>query len=134
MERADLLAYAQSQLTTLAAEAALTLADNAAGIAYQLDQALADLGADTANANAGYALIEYHTLRKLQSALAARVDFDATAVQRPRSQLFEHIKSLLKDASERAAAAGHPVTASATTGQSTTVRWTADWIEPEPII
>ncbi len=128
MNRADLLLHAQSVLPELASECGVTLADTGAGIARQLDAAARDLGEDTENESAGEALIEYHCLRRMRFALAARVDFDATAVRRGRSQIFNQVDALLGDAAERAAAAGHPVTATAP--GATLVRLNLDWLEP----
>lgn len=111
MTRVDLLAHAQAVLDELATEAGVSLSDDALGIARQLDAALRDLGADTDNRWAGEALIEYHVLRRFRYALAARVDFDATAVKRNRSQVYQQVSDLLTDAANRAASAGHPVIA-----------------------
>lgn len=111
MTRADLLTHAAGVLSELAAEAGVVLADTAAGIAGQLDAAERDLGDDTGNGAAGEALIEYHVLRRLRYAVASRVDFDATAMQRGRSQIYNQVTALLDDAANRAAAAGHPVVA-----------------------
>jgi hypothetical protein len=111
MTRADLLAHAAGVLSELAAEAGVVLADDPAGIAGQLNAAERDLGDDTGNSAAGEALIEYHVLRRLRYAVASRVDFDATAMQRGRSQIYNQVSALLDDAANRAAAAGHPVVA-----------------------
>ena len=119
MNRADLLAHVRGVLDELATEAGVQLEDDAPGIARQLDAAVRDLGADVSNTAAGEALIEYHVLRRLRYALAARVDFDATAVKRNRSQIFLQVNDLLSDAANRAAAAGHaviPAPATAPTG------------------
>lgn len=118
--RLYLLAHAAGMLDELATEAGVSLSDDSLGIARQLDATLRDLGADTDNVAAGEALIEYHVLARLRYALAARVDFDATAIKRGRSQVFEQVDSLLTAAAARAAAYGHPVTA--VTGGSTGAR------------
>lgn len=129
--RADLADHAAAVFPELAAETGLLLADDldqAAGISRQLDAAVRDLGTDTANRAAGEALVEYHVLRRMRYALAARVDFDATAMQGRRSQIFEHIDRLLADATDRAAAAGHPLTPASSGAQL--VRLNLDYIEP----
>ena len=104
MTRPDLLAHALTVLDELATEAGVSLSDDALGIAGQLDAALRDLGGDLGNVAAGEALIEYHVLRRLRYAVAARVDFDATAVKRNRSQIYHQVTDLLNDAAARAAA------------------------------
>jgi len=128
MTRSDLLLHARAVLPELAAECGVVLADNEEGIARQLDMALRDVAGDTANDAAGEALIEYHCLRRFRYALGARVDFDATAVQGKRSQIFNQVDLLLKDAIGRAAAAGHPVTAAKAGSQL--VRVNLDYLEP----
>ena len=111
MTQLDMLAHAAALLTELAEETGVLLVDDALGIKGQLDAAVRDLGDDTANSAAGEALTEYHVLRRLRYAVAARVDANsATAVQRNKSQVFHQIETLITDAANRAAAAGHPVT------------------------
>lgn len=129
MTRAEMLAHAASTLPELAAVCGVSLVDAPAGIAGQLDAAARDLGADTGNAAAGEALIEYHVLRRCRFALAARMDYQATAVERNRSQIFGQVNSLLTDAAARAAAAGHPVTTGAES--ASLLRLNLDWIEPD---
>lgn len=129
--RAGLVAYLAVMLKDLAEEAAVTIADTSAGIAYALDQAMADLGEDLDNLSAGYALAEYHTLRRIRAAFAARLDFDATATAGRRSQLYNQTDALIADAAARAASAGHPVISSASSAPATTILWSTDWQEPE---
>ena len=136
MTRPDWLAHALTVLDELATEAGVSLSDDALGIAGQLDAALRDLGGDLGNVAAGEALIEYHVLRRLRYAVAARVDFDATAVKRNRSQIYHQVTDLLNDAAARAAAAGHPVTAApaagATPAGARLVALNLDYLEPAP--
>ena len=106
--RAGLVAYLAVMLKDLAEEAAVTIADTSAGIAYALDQAMADLGEDLDNLSAGYALAEYHTLRRIRAAFAARLDFDATATAGRRSQLYNQTDALIADAAARAARGSLP--------------------------
>lgn len=115
--RADLLAHAVSVLDELATETGVSLSDDLFGIVRQLDAAVRDLGDDVGNRWAGEALIEYHVLRRMRYAVAARVDFDATAIKRNRSQIYQQVGDLLDDAAKRAAAAGHPVIAAPDTPQ-----------------
>lgn len=136
MTRPDLLAHVSTVLDELATEAGVSLSDDALGIAGQLDAALRDLGGDLGNVAAGEALIEYHVLRRLRYAVAARVDFDATAVKRNRSQIYHQVTDLLNDAAARAAAAGHPVTAAPAAGATPVgarlVALNLDYLEPAP--
>jgi hypothetical protein len=125
--RADLLDYAEVQHAELAAEAGISLVDTSAGIKLALDQAVNRLGDDTANLDAAYALTDYYVLQRVWYALAARVDFDATAVQRNRSQVFNQVYRLLEDAQRRCAAAGHAVTAER---RAQLVDYTVDYLEP----
>ena len=67
-------------------------------------------------------------LRRLQTVISARSDFDATAIKAGRSQLFMHLQEMIKDAANRAAAAGYPVTGAA--AQAGPIYWSTDWIEP----
>jgi hypothetical protein len=129
MERAELLAHAQNLFTDLANEAGISLADDAGGIERQIDATLRDLGEDTTNAAAGEALIEYHCLRRFRYAVAARVDFDATAVTKKRSQIYEQIDHLITDAAKRCSATGHPMSE---TAGSQLIRLNLDYLEPEP--
>lgn len=129
--RATMGAYLAVMLAELATEAEIDLADTPEGIGYALDQALADLGSDTANTGAGYALAEYYGLRRVRFALAARIDFDATAIQSKRSQLYNQIDSLIADAARRAASAGHPISSEAGAPAASVTAWPTDWIEPE---
>jgi len=132
MTRLDLLAHANGVLEELAIEAGVSLSDDDRGIARQLDAAERDLGTDVNNVQAGEALIEYHVLRLFRYALAARVDFDATAIKRSRSQVYIQVNDLLTDAANRAAAAGHPVVATAETGTAQGARLVAlnlDYLE-----
>lgn len=135
MNREELLLHVQSVLPELAAQVGLLLDDSAAsGIARQIDAALRDLQTDTGNVAAGEALIEYHVLRRLRFALAARSEYDATAIRRNLSQVFNQVDKLLGDAAARAAAAGHPVTAAGSAGSAAVgaslVRLNLDWVEP----
>lgn len=136
MTRLDLLAHAEAMLTELANEASVSLADDGLGIKSQLDAALRDLGDDTANTAAAEALTEYHVLRRLRYAVAARVDANsATAVQRNKSQVFHQIETLITDAANRAAAAGHPVTPAGTAAAApaglSLVRFPLGWTQGE---
>lgn len=125
--RADMLDYAEVQHAELAAEAGITLADTTAGIGLALDQAVAKLGDDTSNLDAAYSLTDYYVLQRVWYALASRVDFDATAVQRNRSQVFNQVYMLLADAQKRCAAAGHAV---ATEKRVALVEYNTDYLEP----
>lgn len=119
MTRADLIDYARSMFDALGGEARVSLTDTPGGLAHQVDAvltALGDAAGDTASDEAARALMEYHTLRKLRIAAAARTDTDATAAQRGLSQLFSQIDRLTADAAQRCAAAGYPVTAAQSFG------------------
>ena len=139
MNRADLLAHAQAVFVELAAETGIALAEDSEGqdgtpipgISRQLDAAARDLGDDTSNTAAGEALIEYHVLRRMRYAVAARVDFDATAVKTKRSQIYNQIDSLIEAAIDACASAGHAI---AQTGGSKIVDLNLDYLEPEPAI
>ena len=128
MTRADLLTYAASLFAALAEEAQIPLEDTAAGLKYQLDGVQAATAADSDNADAQQALIEYHTLRKMRIALAARSDVNSTGIRKGRSQIFEQVDSLIKDASERSAAAGYAVASAGDYGHTAL---TLDYLEPE---
>ena len=125
--RGDMLDYAEVQHAELAAEAGITIADTTAGIGLALDQAVAKLGSDTSNLDAAYSLTDYYVLQRVWYALASRVDFDATAVQRNRSQVFNQVYVLLGDAQKRCAAAGHAV---ATEKRVALVEYNTDYLEP----
>lgn len=125
--RDDMLDYAEVQHAELAAEAGITIADTTAGIGLALDQAVAKLGGDTSNLDAAYSLTDYYVLQRVWYALASRVDFDATAVQRNRSQVFNQVYMLMADAQKRCAAAGHAV---ATEKRVALVEYNADYLEP----
>ncbi len=125
--RADMLDYAEVQHEELATEAGVTLEDTTAGIKLALDQAVAKLGTDTSNLDAAYALTDYYVLQRIWYALAARVDFDATAVQQKRSQVFNQVYMLMNDAAKRCAAAGHAVATAKRVGLADYV---TDWLEP----
>lgn len=127
--RAQLAAYLAVIAGPLADEAGISAADQTDGMSYALDLALADLGDDTANTAAAYALAELHAYRRVLTVLASRTDFQATGALASRNQLFRQTQDLIADAASRAAAAGHP------TQQQQAARvitWTTDWIEPEP--
>lgn len=136
MTRADLLAYLQSVFGALAAETGAPLTDTENGFKHPLDSAFRRLGvgesdlaaAQTASVEAAQALAEYFALRRFRSLLAARVDFDATAVQGPRSQPFNHVTALLEEAASRCAATGYGVGGDEGAAR---VRWNLDYIEPE---
>lgn len=125
--RADMFDYAEVQHAELATEAGITLTDSTAGIKLALDQAVAKLGTDTTNLEAAYALTDYYVLQRIWYALGARVDFDATAVQQKRSQVFNQVYTLMQDAAKRCAAAGHAV---ATEKRVGLVEYVTDWLEP----
>lgn len=129
MTRADLLTYLAATFTALGAEAGVPLTDTAAGLAYPLDSAMFGLGSDTGNTEAGHALGEFYALRRMRYAVAGRVDFDATAIKKGRSQIYEQIDALIKDAERRATATGHPTAAG---GSLTTIN--LDYIEPDLVI
>ena len=127
--RAGLADYLAVMFAALAEEAGIDLADTPGGIGYALDQAMADIGSDTANVPACYAIGEYHTARRILLVLASRPDFDATAIQSSRrSQLYAMTRDLMEQAATRAAATGHALENVATAGVLT---WITDWIEPE---
>lgn len=128
MTRAELLAYAASLFAALADESGVPLDDSAAGLAWQLDAVIAATTDDADNDAAQQALIEYHALRKFRYGLAARPDFDATAVRKKRSQIFEQVDSLIAEAAARCGAGGYPVAAAGAYGLHTL---TLDYLEPE---
>lgn len=130
MNRAEMLDYAWSLFGALADETGIPLTDEPAGIEYQLDAALEDLGDDTGNHAAGRALIEYHALRKFRIGAAARLDFDATAIKRGKSQIYTQIDALIEDAGRRCGAAGHPTTAATAYGLAAV---NLQIIEPDPL-
>lgn len=130
MTRAEMLDYVASLYGPLSMETGIPLTDEPAGLAYQLDAAEEEIGDDAANGAACRALIEYHTLRKLRIAAAARPDFDATAIKRGRSQIFEQIDALIEDAGRRCAAAGHPTEAATGYGLAAI---NLQIIEPDPL-
>ncbi len=138
MSRADLLTHVQHMLPEIAIEAGVTLAEDTTtqggiavpGITRELDAAVRDLGSDTGNQAAGEALIEYHVLRRCRYAVGSRLDFDATAVQAKRSQIYNQIDALIKDAADRCAATGHPI---AQTSGSRLVTLNLDYLEPEAL-
>ncbi len=125
--RDDMQDYAEVQHAELGAEAGIALTDTTAGIGLALDQAVAKLGDDTSNLDAAYSLTDYYVLQRVWYALAARVDFDATAVQRGRSQVFNQVYLLMADAQKRCAAAGHAVAAER---RVDLVEYNADYLEP----
>lgn len=134
MTRADLLAHAVGMLSELANEAGVDLQDDSLGVKSQLDAAVRDLGEDAGNTAAGEALTEYHVLRRLRYAIAARFDPNATGVQRNTSQVFRQIEALLADAASRAGAAGHPVApptgAEGAAGGLTLINLPLNWTQP----
>lgn len=125
--RANMLDYAVVQHAELATEAGIAPTDTNSGIKLALDQAVAKLGSDTSNLDAAYSLTDYYVLQRVWYALASRVDFDATAVQRNRSQVFNQVYKLLEDAQKRCAAAGHAV---ATENRVGLVEYNTDYLEP----
>ena len=127
--RGDMQDYAEVQHAELGVEAGISLADTTAGIALALNQAVARLGDDTGNLDAAYALTDYYVLQRIWYALASRVDFDATAVKRGRSQVFNQVSLLIEDATKRCAAAGHAV---ATEKRVGVVDYNTDYLEPAP--
>lgn len=127
--RQNLADYLAVMFAALAEEAGIDVADTPGGIGYALDQAMADIGSDTANIAAAYAIGEYHTARRILTTLASRPDFDATAIQSSRrSQLYAMTRDLMEQAAQRAAATGHPLEHVAAGG---IMVWSTDWIEPE---
>lgn len=128
--RSAIATYAAATYSAWASETGIAMTDTSAGIAYQIDLVMAALGADTGNTAAWQALTDYHVLRRLQTVISARSDFDATAIKAGRSQLFMHLQEMIADAASRAAAAGYPVTGAA--AQAGPIYWSTDWIEPEP--
>lgn len=128
MTRAELLAYAASMLAPLADECGIPLDDSAAGLAWQLDAVVTATADDADNAAAQQALIEYHALRKFRFALAATADVNGTGVRKGKGQVFAQVESLIDDAANRAASAGHPVAAAGDYGLHVL---TLDYLEPE---
>ena len=127
--RQNLADYLAVMFAALAEEAGIEISDTPGGIGYALDQALADIGADTDNLTAAYAIAEYHAARRILTTLASRPDFDATAIQSSRrSQLYAMTRDLIDQAAQRAKAAGHPLEYMAPAG---VMLWSTDWIEPE---
>ena len=124
--REDLTTYAQTTMQDLAIEAGIELSET--GIRYELDQAIAALGEDTANTGAAYALIEYYILRRCRLNVAARVDVSISGSRQPRSQIYQHISDLLVEAGARAASAGHPIASAA---QLSIAALNLDYLEPE---
>lgn len=127
MTRIDLFLYAAATFPELADECGVELVDAAAGVRFQIDAAWSALGDDTSNVDAAQALVDYHCLRRFRTAAAVRTDnHSLNDIRRMRSQIFEQIDRLTRDAAQRAAAAGHPVM-----GALRTHLWTTDWIEAE---
>lgn len=125
MTRIDLFIYAVNTFPELADECGVELVDSAAGIRLPLDAAWVALGDDTSNVDAAQALVDWHCLRRFRTAAAVRTDNHSLGdIRRMRSQIFEQIDRLTRDAAQRAAAAGHPVM-----GAMRTHLWTTDWIE-----
>ena len=121
--------YLATTIAALANAADLETADTPGGIGYPLDLAIADIGTDTENIQAAYAIAEFHAYRRILAILASRPDFDATAIQSSRrSQLYNMTSDLIEQAAKRAAAAGHPMEQQAAAG---ILVWSTDWIEPE---
>lgn len=126
--RQSLADYLATMIAALATEAGIETSDTPGGIGYALDQAIADIGADTANLSAAYAIAEYHAYKRILAILASRPDFDATAIQSSRrSQLYSMTRDLMDQAAQRAAATGHPLEHAAAAG---ILVWSTDWIEP----
>ncbi len=131
MSRAAVTTYAAATWAAWATETGNSLTDDyEEGIGYQIDLVETALGGDTSQTAAMQALTDYHVLRRMQSVVSARVDFDATAIKSGRAQLFLHLKDMIADAAARCAAAGYPVTGS--TASAAPAYWNTDWIEPEP--
>jgi hypothetical protein len=133
MTRAQGLTHLQNEFSALAAEAKQDTTDSAAGFGPALDRAFLALGttgtAPDADTGAFMALAEYHALHRLWRTLATRADVQARNVMGPRAQVFQHVKDLMAEASERCAELGYPVhgTAAWSYGQIN-----LDYLEPEP--
>jgi len=133
MTRADLLDYLINTLGELLEEANVYKSDITGGMQFSLDQTIA-LVDSTADDIAFQTVGEYYTLRRIRNVLAARVDFDATAIEGgSRSAVFNQVTELLTEAQERASAVGYPVTGdSASESAYGLTSLYMDYIEPEP--
>lgn len=133
--RAELVSYVAGFLAALGTETGIALVDTAPGIATQLTQAQ-EAAAGYENPTPHYSAAEFFVLRRMRAAVAARVDFDATAVRAGRSQIFNQIDQLMQEAAAMAATYGLNLT-SATPGSAgsdghgaAAFGYTTDWIEP----
>jgi hypothetical protein len=139
MDRADAMAYINSEFSKLIAEVGLSPTDDAAGFSYAIDNALREYGIapddfddfDTPpdQEDELQSLLDYFALRRIQRAAAAKVDVSsgASGTSKSRSQLSVQIADLLTFATERAQAYGYVVTKSWGGGEIN-----LDFIEAQP--
>jgi len=138
--RAQALFHLQYEFDALARETKQETSDSDSGFGPALDKALRALGTADADLSAGtvtdaqapalLALAEYHALQRFWRALAARGDTSGRNVLGPRSIVFQQVKDLLVEASDRCAELGYPVRG----GQGFEFgRLNLDYIEAEPI-
>lgn len=134
--RSDILTYISNTFAALGSKLTQTFTDTASTYKPVIDQVFLDLGvaaADLASASVAdsnlhkaYALAEYYALSKMYKAAAAQIDItsDAPVQAGQRSQLFQHIRDLLKEAKERVEELGLD-TSNYTVGLSR-IRWAHD--------
>lgn len=142
MTRSDLLTYLYYVLKDLLTEAGLSASDTSEGLKYALDSTFRKLGtaeaslssATTDSVAAAQVLGEYYTLLRIRSVLAARVDFDATAIETgSRSAIFDQVNALIEDAVMRCESIGYPVSGdSASSSAYGLTSLYVDYNEPEP--
>lgn len=119
MNRAQSIAYLASAYPELFGAAGIATPASDTGTGYAVDDALRAYGvaeADLANEDVtssltGYlALVRYHGLRRLRSALASKVDIriGVPELEKKRSQAFKMASDLLAEAEADVAAAGYP--------------------------
>ncbi len=141
MTRAELLTYIATIMADLLTSAGVGSDDDAAGLKYPIDSAYRRMGyaesdLDTAepdDVNALQDLAEYYTVVRVRNVFAARVDFDATAIESgKRSALFEQVDELVDGLIERCAAAGYPVAGGAASdGAYAVTSLYVDYLEPQ---
>lgn len=117
--RTSVMQYVSGRYAALITALGLAASDAPTTFGPAIDQVFLALGvaaADLASASAAdstyvkaYALADYYTLQYLAAAAAAKVDVssDGAVQQGQRSQLFRHIKDLLKEAAQRVEELGY---------------------------
>jgi hypothetical protein len=113
LTRDDILEYISGTFSELGVKLSQVFSDAPTTYKPVIDQVLKALHVSTPTSYAAtasdddlekvYALAEYYTLQKLLKAAAAQIDInsDAPVLQGTRSQLFSHIRDLLKEAALR---------------------------------